>query len=144
MEQTKEQKILKFISSTELFLAVINIIFMAFLVVALVVAYQNNVYTIDAKRDLPNMIFSLVKMIVSILLLFLSYKALRTLSYDQTKHHKAWIITLVLLAFCLFNFITGLGDAAPRYLWVTVVEVIVNCIALFLIDRIRKQAKTIS
>lgn len=142
MEQSTEQKILKYISYAELAMAALYFFLIAFVVAALVFGLNNPEIAADAQSSLPNAVWGIAKLLVSTVLLFLNYRALGDLSLDNTKHHKAWILTLVLLAYCLFDFITDLGAGAPRYLFMTVLSVLANCIALFLIDRIRKQSKT--
>ena len=54
------------------------------------------------------------------------------------KHNIALIVTLVVIAYEVFNFITSLGVGVPRNLVTMIVSVLINMVALYFISNVKK------
>ena len=141
MEQSRAQKILGILGNIDLILAVVEIIFGILLILGLNLASSDQVVSQEVNNLGGELYFMFGKMLVGTILLILEWRALRNLSQDATKYQPAWILTLLLLAFELFNFITNLGKGATRNLVSVSLSVVVGLIALYLINGIRIHSK---
>ncbi|MBP3891637.1 MAG: hypothetical protein J6D29_05640 [Solobacterium sp.] len=141
MEQSRAQKILGILGNIDLILAVVEIIFGILLILGLNLASSDQVVSQEVNNLGGELYFMFGKMLVGAILLILEWRALRNLSQDATKYQPAWILTLLLLAFELFNFITNLGKGATRNLVSVSLSVVVGLIALYLINGIRIHSK---
>ena len=141
MEQSRAQKILGILGNIDLILAVVEIIFGILLILGLNLASSNQVVSQEVNNLGGELYFTFGKMLVGAILLILEWRALRNISQDATKYQPAWILTLLLLAFELFNFITNLGKGATRNLVSVSLSVVVGLIALYLINGIRIHSK---
>ena len=141
MEQSRAQKILGILGNIDLILAVVEIIFGILLILGLNLASSDQVVSQEVNNLGGELYFMFGKMLVGAILLILEWRALRNLSQDATKYQPAWILTLLLLAFELFNFITNLGKGATRNLVSVSLSVVVGLIALYLINGILIHSK---
>ena len=141
MEQSRAQKILGILGNIDLILAVVEIIFGILLILGLNLASSDQVVSQEVNNLGGELYFTFGKMLVGAILLILEWRALRNISQDATKYQPAWILTLLLLAFELFNFITNLGKGATRNLVSVSLSVVVGLIALYLINGIRIHSK---
>ena len=129
----KSQKLLKFFSIIQLLSA---LAFALLLVLLLVAAKDDAVYE-AIKKNQTEMFLSVAKLLINMALLFVSYYILNRTSKDPSQHNSALLITLVVIAFEIFNFITSLGVGVPRNLVSMVVSVIVNIIIMLIIENVK-------
>ena len=129
----KSQKLLKFFSIIQLLSA---LAFALLLVLLLVAAKDDAVYE-AIKKNQTEMFLSVAKLLINMTLLFVSYYILNKTSKDPSQHNSALLITLVVIAFEIFNFITSLGVGVPRNLVSMVVSVIVNIIIMLIIENVK-------
>ena len=129
----KSQKLLKFFSIIQLLSA---LAFALLLILLLVAAKDDAVYE-TIKKNQTEMFLSVAKLLINMALLFVSYYILNRTSKDPSQHNSALLITLVVIAFEIFNFITSLGVGVPRNLVSMVVSVIVNIIIMLIIENVK-------
>ena len=129
----KSQKLLKFFSIIQLLSA---LAFALLLILLLVAAKDDAVYEV-IKKNQTEMFLSVAKLLINMALLFVSYYILNRTSKDPSQHNSALLITLVVIAFEIFNFITSLGVGVPRNLVSMVVSVIVNIIIMLIIENVK-------
>lgn len=129
----KSQKLLKFFSIIQLLSA---LAFALLLILLLVAAKDDAVYE-TIKKNQTEMFLSVAKLLINMALLFVSYYILNKTSKDPSQHNSALLITLVVIAFEIFNFITSLGVGVPRNLVSMVVSVIVNIIIMLIIENVK-------
>ena len=133
-KQTGSQRLLRIFSVLQFISAVVFIILMAF------IFYGMSKVDISAKvEDKTGMIFDIVKLIINTILLFISWHILKKTSVDASKHNDALIITLVLIAFEIMNFITSLDRGVPSNLVAMVTSVLINMVVLFLVNNVKKE-----
>lgn len=129
----RSQKLLKIFSIIQLLSA---LAFVALLVLLIVAAKDDAVYE-TIKKNQTEFITSVIKMLVNTLLLLASSYILNRTAKDPSQHNSALIITLTVIAYEIFNFITSLSVGVPRNLVSMVVSVIVNIIIMLVIENVK-------
>ena len=129
----KSQKLLKFFSIIQL----LSALAFALLLILLLVAAKDDAIYETIKKNQTEMFLSVAKLLINMALLFVSYYILNRTSKDPGQHNSALLITLVVIAFEIFNFITSLGVGVPRNLVSMVVSVIVNIIIMLIIENVK-------
>ena len=134
MKRTFSQIALRIISIMQFLSGLVFIL----LIGLLFVVVDGNDFATLYKQDRYNLIFDIVKLVLNIILLFISCYILRKVSKDASKHNDALTITMAVIAYEIFNFITALGKGVPRNLVAMIVSVVINLIALIFISNVKK------
>ena len=129
----RSQKLLKFFSIIQFLSALVFVL----LIVLLIVIPKNEAVYASIKKNQTELILSVIKLVINIILLFASSYILNKTSKDASQHNSALIITLVVIAFEIFNFITSLGIGVPRNLVSMVVSIVVNLIIMLVIENVK-------
>ena len=129
----RSQKLLKIFSIIQFLSALVFVL----LIVLLIVIPKNEAVYASIKKNQTELILSVIKLVINIILLFVSSYILNKASKDASQHNSALVITLVVIAFEIFNFITSLGVGVPRNLVSMVVSVIVNLIIMLVIENVK-------
>lgn len=133
-KQTGSQRLLRIFSVLQFISAIVFILLMAF------VFYGMSKVDISTKvEDKTGMIIDIVKLIINTILLLISWYILKKTSVDASKHNDALIITLVLIAFEIMNFITSLDRGVPSNLVAMVTSVLINMVVLFVVNNVKKE-----
>ena len=142
MERTKAQKILGIFATIEFIFGIIFVLLAV--LIAIGFGYASSVDANIAQEissSISEIGIGLFKFTVNAILVFIQWKALKDCSKDASKHHRAWTITLFVLAFEIMNFITNLGVGVPREFGTLVSSIIINCFILYLTARVRIEAE---
>ena len=134
MKRTFSQIALRIISIIQ-FLS--GLVFTLLIVLMFVVVDGNDFATLY-KQNGFELIFDLIKLVMNIVLLYISWYILKKVSKDASKHNDALTITMAVIAYEIFNFITALGKGVPRNLVAMIVSVVINLIALIFIANVKK------
>ena len=134
MKRTFSQIALRIISIMQFLSGLVFIL----LIGLLFVVVDGNDFATLYKQDRYNLIFDIVKLVLNIILLFISWYILRKVSKDASRHNDALTITMAVIAYEIFNFITALGKGVPRNLVAMIVSVVINLIALIFISNVKK------
>ena len=134
MKKTFSQKALRFISILQ-FLSGLTFLL---LIVLLALGVNNEDINALVKQKETEVIIDLIKLFVNTVLLFISWHILKQVSKDASKHNKALTITMIVIAFEVFNFITSLGTGVPRNLAAMVTSVFINLVAVYFISKTRE------
>ena len=140
MERSRAQKILGWLGNIDFVLGVLLLLFMFTIVIFMNMTAQNEFIAKELEIAGDSLYFNLAKMFVNGVLLIVEWKVLRDVSKDETKYRPAWLTTMVLLAFNMFNFITSFGKGVTRNLPSAIIAVVVGLISLYLINGIRLHA----
>lgn len=141
MQQSNAQKILGILSIIVLVLGVLFTVFSVLLIVGVGLSSSNPLVQTEIKNTGISFYISLANSVINAILLIVEWYVLRAVSRDATKYRPAWVMTLVLLAFQIYNFIMNIGRGTPGNLGSIAVSLIVNLIILYLINGIRLHAK---
>lgn len=141
MQQSNAQKILGILSIIVLVLGVLFAVFSVLLIVGVGLSSSNPLVQTEIKNTGISFYISLANSVINAILLIVEWYVLRAVSRDATKYRPAWVMTLVLLAFQIYNFIMSIGRGTPGNLGSIAVSLIVNLIILYLINGIRLHAK---
>lgn len=141
MNRSRAQKIIGVFSVIELISAIISLLLIVLLVFGLGLGSGNETIATEIKNLGAELYFSIGKLAVNAVLLFIEWRVLHELSYDETKHSKAFTMTFVLIAFELFDFITSIGKGVPANLGATTFSIVVGLFVLYLINGIKKYSE---
>lgn len=141
MQQSNAQKILGILSIIVLVLGVLFTVFSVLLIVGVGLSSSDPLVQTEIKNTGISFYISLANSFINAILLIVEWYVLRAVSRDATKYRPAWVMTLVLLAFQIYNFIMNIGRGTPGNLGSIAVSLIVNLIILYLINGIRLHAK---
>lgn len=133
MEQTLSQKALRIISILQFISGLVFI----FLFGLLFYSLKDEETLLVFKNNSFEAILSIVKLFVNGALLFISWYILKAVSKDASKHNIALTVTLVVIAYEVFNFITSLGIGVPEHLLAMVLSVLLNLVCTYLISNVR-------
>ncbi|MBR2824744.1 MAG: hypothetical protein IKE51_00520 [Solobacterium sp.] len=137
------QKVIHFFSVIELIYGILFLVVAGLFIAGLsYVSSQDATIAQRVSKSFPDLVFPLVKSIINAILIFVQWRALKTLSKDASKHHHAWVITLFVIAFEIMNFITNLTVGVPRGFGTLVSSIIINLIILYFITQVNAQAQT--
>ncbi len=135
MEQSRSQKLLKICSVIQFltaFLFLLSAVFLFFVM-------KDESFYEQFKNDMKELTISTVKLFINAVILFVSSYILSRVSKDASRHNSALRITLIVIAYEIFNFITSLGVGVPGNLAAMVFSVIINMSVLYLISKVRKE-----
>ena len=133
-KQTGSQRLLRIFSVLQFISAIVFILLMA------LILYGMSKTEISTQvDDKAGLMFVIVKLVINTILLFISWYILKKTSVDASKHNDALIITLVLIAFEIMNFITSLDRGVPSNLVAMVTSVLINMVILFLVNNVKKE-----
>ncbi|MBQ9424866.1 MAG: hypothetical protein IJU42_02875 [Erysipelotrichaceae bacterium] len=76
--------------------------------------YEGNSIADAIRKDLSQIIFGSVMMLVNTILLFVQLHSLKVLSKNASRHNTALTVALVVIAYEIVNFITNPGKVLPR------------------------------
>lgn len=133
MEQTLSQKALRIISILQFISGLVFI----FLFGLLFYSLKDEETLLVFKNNSFEAILTVVKLFVNGALLFISWYILKAVSKDASKHNIALTVTLVVIAYEVFNFITSLGIGVPEHLLAMVLSVLLNLVCTYLISNVR-------
>ena len=133
-KQTGSQRLLRIFSVLQFISAIVFILLMA-----LILFGMSKTEISSQVDDKAGLMFVIVKLVINTILLFISWYILKKTSVDASKHNDALIITLVLIAFEIMNFITSLDRGVPSNLVAMVTSVLINMVILFLVNNVKKE-----
>ena len=133
MKQTLSQKALRIISILQFISGLVFIFLFGLLFYSL--KYEETLLVF--KNNSFEAILAVVKLFVNGALLFISWYILKAVSKDASKHNIALTVTLVVIAYEVFNFITSLGIGVPEHLLAMVLSVLLNLVCTYLISNVR-------
>ena len=133
-KQTGSQRLLRIFSVLQFISAIVFILLMA-----LILFGMSKTEISSQVDDKVGLMFVIVKLVINTILLFISWYILKKTSVDASKHNDALIITLVLIAFEIMNFITSLDRGVPSNLVAMVTSVLINMVILFLVNNVKKE-----
>lgn len=133
MKQTLSQKALRIISILQFISGLVFI----FLFGLLFYSLKDEETLLVFKNNSFEAILTVVKLFVNGALLFISWYILKAVSKDASKHNIALTVTLVVIAYEVFNFITSLGIGVPEHLLAMVLSVLLNLVCTYLISNVR-------
>ena len=133
MKHTPSQTVLRIISILQFLNGLVFILLLGLVIIGMVKAGVSKQLTIDG-----DIIFDMVKLLINAVLLFIGWYIFKEVSKDASKHNSALTITLVIIAFEIFNFITSLGVGVPRNLAAMIVSIVINMVSLFFIAKVKQ------
>lgn len=134
MKRTFSQIALRIISIMQFLSALV----FALLIALLFIAVDESYLTEYSTQDRYILVFEVIKLAINTILLFISWFILRKTSKDASKHNEALNITMVIIAFEVFNFISSLGRGVPRNLVTMLISIVINLITLIFIANVKK------
>ena len=140
MKPSRAQKTLRFFSAIEFITGIIFLVFTVLIILGMIAVLRDNEAL--AKRtaqNMPSIILGMVTMLGNAVLMFVQWHSLRVLSRDETKHEETLTVTMIVMAFELFNFIISLGKGAPRNVGTLAASFLANMVILSLIAKVRRQ-----
>ena len=133
MKHTPSQTILRIIGILQHISGLVFMLFFGLIIYGLLKQDVNAQITVNGE-----VVFDLIKLLINAVLLFVGGHIFKKVSKDASKHNSALTITLVIIAFEIFNFITSLGIGIPTNLVGMIVSVVINMVALFFISKTRE------
>ena len=134
MKHTASQTVLRIMSILQ-FLS--GIVF-ALLLVVFFIGMNDKDIASSITASKAELFFDITKLFINTVLLFISWKIYKKVAKDASRHNDALTITMAVIAFEIFNFITSLGKGVPRNLVAMIVSVVINLIALIFISNVKK------
>ena len=140
MKPSKAQKTLRFFSVIEFITGFIFLFFTILFIIGLIaVLHEDETLAKQTSQSMPSIVLSLVTMLANAALMFVQCHSMRVLSKDATKHERTLTVTMIVMAFEIFNFIINLGKGVPRNLGTLAVSFLTNLVILSLISKVRRQ-----
>lgn len=137
MKRSKSQRALKLFSVIQ-FLN--GLVFVLFFVILLLSMQDKSVYE-QISKNKTDVIIGTAELLINAVILFVSSYILRRTSKDASLHNSALRITLIVIAYEIFNFITSLGVGAPRNFAAMVFTVIMNLIIVYFVLKVEEEYK---
>ena len=137
MKRSKSQKALKLFSIIQFLNGLVFILLFAMLLLSL----QNETIYEQVSNNKTDVIIGTVELLFNALLLFVGSYILNRTSKDASLHNSALRITLIVIAYEIFNFITSLGIGEPRNFATMVFTVVMNLIIVHFVLKVEEEYK---
>ena len=140
MKPSKAQKTLRFFSIIEFITGIIFLLFTILIAIGMIaVLREDETLAKQTVKDIPSIILGFLTMFANAALMFVQWHSLKVLSKDETKHEETLTVTMIVMAFEIFNFIINLGKGVPRNLGTLAASFLANMVILSLIAKVRRQ-----
>ena len=103
------------------------------------VSIEDESFAQKTSQSLPSIVLGFVSLLINALLMFVQWHSMKVLSKDETRHEQTLAVTMIVMAFEIFNFIINLGKGVPRNLGSLAGSFLANLVILSLISKIRRQ-----
>ena len=137
---SRAQKTLRFFSVIEFITGLLYLLLTVLLINGMIgVTIEDEAFAQKTTQSMPSIVLGFVSLLINALLMFVQWRSMKALSKDETRHEQTLTITMVVMAFELFNFIINLGKGVPRNLGSLAASFLANLVILSLISKIRRQ-----
>lgn len=137
MKRSRSQRLLKLFSVVEFLNGLLIVLFLVLFFIGL----KDETVSQYVKNNMFDVYFGIFKIIVNVLVLFVSSFILNKVSKDPSRHEIALTSTLTVIAYEVISFISNLGVGVPNDFKTMVISVLINLIIVKHIEKVRDEYK---